>query len=80
MTTLNATHFDDPRLCSIYCNSTSIAVYDYKGCTNCDPSKRMVALHGNETCHEPPALLTGPTPMIPLETPRVEFTQTSGDV
>lgn len=51
---LNATHFDDRRLCSPHCTETSVAVYDIPKCSGlCDPQGELAQLDSMADCQSP---------------------------
>ncbi|KDD72366.1 galactosyltransferase, partial [Helicosporidium sp. ATCC 50920] len=51
MLALNATHYDDRRLCAETCKPGAVAVYDFPTCAGlCDPAPSLDRLHASEDC------------------------------
>ncbi|KAL7249669.1 hypothetical protein ACSBR1_011786 [Camellia fascicularis] len=57
MLAMNVNHEDNRQLCQPECTASSIAVWDIPKCSGlCNPEKRMLELHQQESCSESPTL------------------------
>ncbi|ESW21394.1 hypothetical protein PHAVU_005G067100 [Phaseolus vulgaris] len=57
MLAMNVNYENSPELCAPHCTSTSIAVWDIPKCSGlCNPEKRMLELHQQESCAKTPTL------------------------
>ncbi|CAJ1957426.1 unnamed protein product [Sphenostylis stenocarpa] len=57
MLAMNVNHENSRELCAPECTSTSIAVWDIPKCSGlCNPEKRMLELHQQESCTQSPTL------------------------
>ncbi|KOM43456.1 hypothetical protein LR48_Vigan05g106000 [Vigna angularis] len=57
MLAMNVNHENSRELCAPECTSTSIVVWDIPKCSGlCNPEKRMLELHQQESCAKSPTL------------------------
>ncbi|KAK2077461.1 hypothetical protein QBZ16_004306 [Prototheca wickerhamii] len=65
MLALNATHYDDRRMCAAACSDSSLVVYDYPKCAGlCEPVKRLLELQADPACHSPALQPSGALPLV----------------
>lgn len=54
MLALNATYYDDRRMCSAHCTESSVVVYDIPKCAGlCDPQGELAQLNQMADCKGP---------------------------
>ncbi|XP_044482855.1 probable beta-1,3-galactosyltransferase 14 [Mangifera indica] len=57
MLSMNVNHEDNRQLCAADCTPTSIAVWDIPKCSGlCNPEKRLLELHQQDSCSKSPTL------------------------
>lgn len=66
MLALNATHYDDRRLCSTKCDESSVIVYDIPTCAGlCNATAELLELAADPACHTPAVQPSGYLPLVP---------------